>query len=460
MTIEVMLAIGGAVAAVLVLAVILSFLWRVVVPTNLVHIVQSSNKTTSFGAGQPSGNTYYNIPPFVPVFGVTRIVLPVNNFAIRLEGYEAYDKDRAPFDLDVIGFFVITDTNLAAARASSFAELESQLKSIMQGAARTILARHDINKIMGDRATFGDAFTREVDENLKAWGVKTVKSLELMDIRDAKGSKIIADIMAQKSSQVEMESRRVVAENKKQAALAEIEARQAVEVRNQEQLRIVGERTAEQEKLVGIAREQSKQEVQAQAKVTKDREMDVARVARVREAEIARESALIEADEDQRAKVIAAEGHKQQTVIVADGEKEASILKAQGIEAEGKARGAAEQAMLLAPVNSQIVLAERIASLPEYQSYLVSVRKVEAFERIGIENAKALADADIKVIATAGDAPSGMTSAADVLSARGGVQLGALLEGMATTPVGSAVLSRFGVDADAKPNGSGRASHQ
>ena len=133
----------------LAILVLLGFLvvsmLRVVVPTNMVHIVQSQKKTTSFGAGQKTGNVYLNVPAWVPMFGITRIVLPVNNFQIGLKAYEAYDKDRAPFELDVIGFFRIDDTNLAAARASSMAELEVQLKSIMQGAARTILAQHDIS---------------------------------------------------------------------------------------------------------------------------------------------------------------------------------------------------------------------------------------------------------------------------------------------------------------------------
>lgn len=467
LTLELLIGVG-VVAAALGLALLLSFAWRVVVPTNLVHIVQSSRKTTSYGAGGASGNTYYNIPAFVPIFGVTRIVLPVNNFAIRLDSYEAYDKDRAPFDLDVIGFFVIEDTNMAAARAASFAELESQLKSIMQGAARTILARHDINEIMGDRATFGKAFTEEVDEGLRAWGVQTVKSLELMDIRDAKGSRIIADIMAKKASQIQAESRKVVAENHREAEIAEINATQAVSLRKQEQEQLVGQRVAEQEREVGIARQKAEQQVQTEAKTTMDRKMDVAKVQAVRQAEILREAAVVKADQDKQTQIINAdaarqsrianaEGEKQQIVLVADGNKQAAILAAQGIEAEGKARGSAEQALLMAPVNSQIVLAEKIAALPAYQTYLVQIREVEARERVGVENAKALTAAEIKVIATAGDASSGISSITDVLGAKGGVQLGAMLQGLANTDTGSAVLDRLGVMPEGKskpkPNG-------
>ncbi len=478
--------LGSVVGLVVVaIALICAFSWRVVVPTNLVHIVQSAGKTTSYGSSgkADSKNAYYHIPSFVPLFGVTRIALPVNNFSIKLDAYDAYDKDRAPFELDLIGFFVITDTNTAAARAASFIELEGQLKSIMQGAARSVLAQYDINQIMGDRQTFGTAFTNEVNEGLKAWGVSTVKSLELMDIRDAKGSKIIANIMAKKASHIEMESRTVVAENARLAQLAEIESVQAVELRKQEQAQLVGQRNAQQEQEVGIAKERADQAVQEQAKITMERTMAVAQVQRVREAEIAREQMLVKADAEKKAQIIAAEaeaqvriteaeGNKQQTVItaaavkeqtvlaaqaeqsrltlVATGAKDAALLRAQGIEAEGKAEGAAKQAVLLAPVNAQLTLAKEIGENKEYQTYLIEVRRIEAGQVIGVENAKALANADIKVIATSGDASSGIATLPDVLTARGGVQLGSMLQGLANTDVGKSMLSAIGL-ADAKP---------
>jgi flotillin len=292
-----------------------------------------------------------------------------------------------------------------------------------------------------------------------------------MDIRDAKGSKIIHDIMAKKSSQIEMESRTVVAHNKQQASIAEIDAQQMVDIRNQEQQQQVGQRRAAQEREVGVAREEAAQQIQASAKVTMERSMAVAQVEVVRKAEMDREATLVKADAQRQAAVIVAEaqravditraeGERQKQVLVAQGQRDSSLLSAEGIKAEGEARGAAEQALLLAPVNSQIVLAEKIAALPGYQSYLVSVRQVEAQERVGMENARALAAANIKVIATSGNAGDGMASVSEVLGAKGGVQIGAMLQGLANTDTGAAVLNRFGVLTDEgpayKPNGSSK----
>lgn len=220
--------------AALVTILVVSILLRVVVPTNMVHTVQSQRKTTSYGSGQKAGNVYYNWPSWVPMIGITRIILPVNNFELSLAGYEAYDKDRVPFRLDLTAFFRIADTNVAAARISTMKDLIEQLHFIVQGAARKILATHDIHQIMVDRATFGAQFTQEVASELANWGVEPVKNMELMDVRDAEGSRVIADIMAMKASNIQMTSRIEVANNMKAAQTAEIAARQEVEVREQE----------------------------------------------------------------------------------------------------------------------------------------------------------------------------------------------------------------------------------
>ncbi|WP_421166690.1 SPFH domain-containing protein [Aeromonas dhakensis] len=227
----------------LVCFVLIPLCFRIVVDTNKVHIVQSKKKTTSYGAGMENGNVYYNWPSWIPVIGVTRIVLPVNNFSLQLDAYKAYDKERVPFELDVTAFFRVKDTNLAAERVANFESLHEQLKSVVQGSVRTILASHDINQIMTDRATFGRQFTEEVKMELESWGVEPVKSMELMDIRDSEDSRVIANIMAKKSSYIEMESRVEVAQNMKKAQAAEIEAEREVEMQRQSAEQAVGQRS-------------------------------------------------------------------------------------------------------------------------------------------------------------------------------------------------------------------------
>src|SRR5262245_60053541 len=82
--------------------VVIALLLRRVVNTNEVHIVQSSRKTTSYGKDTGAGNVYYEWPHWLPIIGVTKIVLPVSVFKIELESYDAYDTGRVPFEVDVV----------------------------------------------------------------------------------------------------------------------------------------------------------------------------------------------------------------------------------------------------------------------------------------------------------------------------------------------------------------------
>ena len=153
------------------------FFWvialRRVVPVNEVHIVQTRKNTVSYGKGFES-NTYYEWPSRFPLIGLTKVMLPVSNFAIDLPDYAAYDKERVPFLVHVMAFFRINDSNTAAQRVASFDELKEQLTAIVQGAVRTVLAGHEIDQIMLDRSRFGEAFTKEVQPQLGSLGVEAI----------------------------------------------------------------------------------------------------------------------------------------------------------------------------------------------------------------------------------------------------------------------------------------------
>ena len=128
--------------AVFLIRIILN--WRIVVPTNEVHITQGGRGTKSYGRDLPGGNVYYSWPSWIPKLGISSISLPVSIFDIELETYEAYDKGRLPFRIDVKAFFKVKDAEEAAQRVESFSELKNQLKDILKGAVRTILASSEI----------------------------------------------------------------------------------------------------------------------------------------------------------------------------------------------------------------------------------------------------------------------------------------------------------------------------
>lgn len=436
----------STVAVVLAILVYQVLSLRRVVNTNEVHIVQSKKTTTSYGKDMPNGNTYYAWPAWLPIWGIQTVVLPMSVFSKNLVGYEAYDSGRLPFVVDIVAFFRIENSNTAAQRVSSFDALQRDLESILQSAARTILAQKDIEEIMQGRSEFGDLFTKEVTENLKAWGVVPVKNIELMDIRDNRESEVIKNIMEKKKSFIEMQSRTAVAENIKTAQNAEIDAQREIDINKQTALQQVGIRTAEKEREVGIAHQISQQDIKVQEKITTEKHMEVVKVQETKTAEIEKEVNLVKAAQKKETDIIFAEGEKQKTILVAEGQLSNTKLNAEGIKVQGEARATAEQQMLMAPVEAQITLAREIGDNKGYQEYLVTIKQVEANQAVGIEQAKALVQSDLKVIVNSGDVQSGISGLGDIFSAKGGTGLGASLEALANTDAGKALMSKFGIN--------------
>jgi len=435
--------ITAGIAALVIITLIVAISFRTVVSTNDVHIVQSKKKSTVYGKDQQSGNVYYSWPSWLPVLGVTSIKLPVSNFQVTLKDYEAYDKGRLPFVVDVMAFFRIEDAVLAAQRISDFQQLNAQLVGILQGACRSILAKSEIEQILEGRSEFGEAFTQEVNNNLKNWGVTTVKNIEFMNINDSGNSQVIKQIMEKKKSEIEMQSRVQVANNKREAELAEIAAKQTVQLRDQEAQQQVGIRTAEKEQQVGIAAQKSLQQIASEEATTAEKDMAVKKVNEVRQAEINKDVSIVVAEQEAQTKVIEAEGHKKSAITIAQGDLEKAKLNAQGIEAEGIARGAAERAIMQAPVDTQISLAKEIGSNDGYQKYLIGVKTVEKDQAVGIAQAEALAKGDLKVIANSGDVSGGVKSLMDLFTTKGGTNIGGMIEALKQTPAGAAIFDKL-----------------
>ena len=439
--------------------------WRIVVPTNEVHINQSGAGTQAYGRGLDNGNVYYKWPIWIPKLGLTTIILPTSIFDIDLDGYDAYDKGRLPFTVDVKAFFKVEDAEEAAQRVENFGELKEQLRDILRGSVRTILATSDIETILSDRSKFGDEFTKEVTEQLKSWGVNPVKNIEFMDIRDSHDSHVIANIMAKKKSEIEKDSRIEVANNQKEAKMAEIDAAREAQLRDEDAKREVGEKQAERERLVGKANESSQQEIKEAAKLTAEKEMAVKKVEEEKRAEIDRNVAKIKADQEREVKVVqaeaaaqAAEKQKQELAHKAEADLIQEQKKAQGIKAVGEAEADSLRAKELAPIQAQIELAKEIGENEGYQKYLLGLEEVQASIEVGKEKAKALVASDVKIIVTAGSTESGFDSVMDVFSANGGTKLGGMIEGFKNTPMGQEILGKMGLDIIKTPESKERPS--
>lgn len=473
------------VAGVSFLAVLLFIKWvlslRVVVPTSEVHVVQRAGETILYGKAaqtkdNKTGNAYYAFPSWLPVIGITKTVLGTGIFDRDLKDYEAYDKDRLPFMVDVKTFFRIKDFDAASIRVTSMKELEEQLDGIVQGAVRSLLAKEDLESIMSERNKYGKQFTEEVAPQLEQWGVETVKNVELMDIRDSRDSKVIQNIMAKKKSQIEMESRTTVAENTKKASQAEIESQKEIALKQQDAEREVGLRKAQVAQEVGIADEKQKQEVQAQAKVTAEKEMEVQRVREVQTAEIEKQAATVraeqdkavievnakaavtKADADKNVRILNAEASQQQTILEAEATKQQIELRAdadlkvatntaKGIEAKGKAQAEADKLSKIASVQDQVTLAKEVGENKPYQEFLIAQKQIEVqgnvMKEVGVAQAQNLGNADIKMFVNSGSVPEGVGKAAGIFNPDTAMNVASMLEAFKSTPMGAEIVDKL-----------------
>lgn len=431
---------------------------RRVVPTNMVHIVQSSKSTESFGKGQSTGNVYYRWPAWLPVLGVSVIELPESIFQVSLINYEAYDKARLPFTVDVTAFFRVESSSQVANRVASFQELHNQLDSVLKGAVRRVLATNDLPHIMEARLSLGDEFTKEVRSQIQEWGVTTVKTIEFMDLRDSANSKVIANIMAKEQSRIDQESRIAVAENRRKAESAEIAYKRDVELQAQESQQQVGLRTADRERTVGIANEKSKQEIQEAAAITAEKQMQVKRIESERAAEIAKsvsitnaESSLATAQLEKEVTIANAEAASERRALESEGELRAVNNRAQGAKAEGLAAAEAETARLMAPVTAQIALAEKIEKSEAYLKYLVQQLQVEAARAVGLGMTGAMEKAEIKILSggNPGDLAGGVSNVLELFSSKGGMGIMGLMEALSQSEPGKALIQRITGKSDA-----------
>lgn len=450
----------------LVLGIVFKILsLRRIVPTNVVHIVQRGTQTVSYGVGKTS-NVYYEFPSWLPKIGVEVRELPVSNFDIDLFEYSAYDKDRVPFVVDVKAFFHISDTNIAAAKVESYDELKKQLENVVQGAVRSILAKSKLEEIMEERSIFGLQFTEAVNADLENWGVASIKNIELMDVRDAGGSKVIHQIMAKRMSAIDMESRTEVALNNRKAEQAELEAQKNIAVTRSETQKAAGEANAKSQQAIGIANaeatkkagiaeQNSISDIAEAERATKLQQMEVIKVAEIKQAEIDKEREIIEAEKRKRTVAISAEADKFKVETDADAHLAAKRKEAEGIQAVGEAdakviaakgnsEAEAEKANQLASVTAQTELAKEIGENQPYQDYLIRVKNVDKDEVVEVAKAEAMAraleSADLKILANSGDVQSGMSKFTDILSSKGGSQINGLLESFKQTDEGKALL--------------------
>lgn len=385
--------------------------WRVVVPTDEYHIIQSANKTIEYGRGKPAGNVYYNVPSFIPKFGITRKVMSAVIFDVMINRYEAFDKGRVPFYVDIAGFFRIEDASVASQKVSSLEELHQQLQAIVASVARTILAKMDINEVLESRAELGDMFMSEISQNIAAFGLVCTKNVELMKIYDVENSSIISNIQKKRESEIDRDAKIAIAQNIQKAESEKIEAARIVALKEAQKQEEVGKKQAEAYREIELAEEKRKQDVQEAMKLSAEKELAVKKVQEVQLAEIAKQKKIIEEEQAKQVKIIQAEAQAQELRELALGRKEAAENDATAVKVRAEAEAEFIQKKALAEaegeakkkeatIADQVALMDKMEKNKEYAAYLQAIKAIEMYGKAEQLKAEALSKADIKFLST------------------------------------------------------------
>lgn len=433
----------------LAVVLIIAMLWRSVVPQDQVHIVNTAKKSKPYGdqksVGEKEvdgqtvrsfGNVYYQFPHWIPIVGVVVKRLTLNVFQVNLDNYPSYDQNKVPFMVDFKSWFIIDNPLVAAKRIKDMNELEAQLQEMLQGIVRKTMAGRTIKEIMESRSELRDTFVREVGEQCRDWGVK-LNSIEFTDIRDMDGDefRVIDDIKRVQSSAIEKERRIAEADNEKYARLSEIQNKKEADLEDVVAKETVETRDADRKKAVGIANEHAEQDIKAQAKITKEKEVAVSRAEQVGTAEYEKEKVIIEANAKKEFEIIEADAERQSLSIEAQGQKQKDTLEGEGVAAKINAEGEAEANVIQKKGEARAIALDKEAEakkkLQEALKVELGAKAIDAQKDVGVANAQALADADIRILS--GDGNNG--------------QMARFMEGLAqnSTIVGN-VLDKLGID--------------
>jgi flotillin len=417
---------------------LIAWMWRVVVPTNMVHIVNVAKSQKVYGRNYPAGNAYFRFPEWFPFVGVSVTQFETSNFQIKLENKEVNAFNNVPILISTQSVFVLKDAKIVAEKVASDKVMKDSLTDIVISSLRTVCNKYTIEELLAKRKEISSDFSEEVNKNTNEWGLVAVNELHITSIEDGSNSRAIADIREKEKSRINCESRLVQAAREREAKMAEIEAQRQVDLAEQEALQQVATRTAEKEKAIGIAQELTKQEIAEQIRITTERDMEVKAVQDNKAAEIAKTVAETNAKAAKAVEITNAEAEKEKQALEADAQLIFDQKQAEGIKAKefanaesiakvGAAKATAEKEMQLASVTAQVTLAEKVGDNKAYQDYLVRKDQVVANKEVGIAQAAALEKANINIVGGSGS--------------NAGMMLASALNGFGSTELGQKVIN-------------------
>lgn len=367
------------------LVTICAFAWYRVVPPSQAHFVVTPNKRFVASADSSIGEktTYFAIPP-IPFIGRQVRVMDVTIKELIVK-QETYEKGQARYRVSSSLKYRITDVVRAAETFVNDEELQKQLEEIVRASVRAITVKYNVVDARANKQTMSSEITKEIADDLKQWGLSLVNFV-LVDFQDTEDSQIISNISRRREVEIESETRELNAEKIKQARVKEAVADQ--NAREQE---------IKRDEVVAMKEENKKQKISEQEKLAEEKRLEVTKVQEVTTAEIERQKQLIIARQQQEVEEI----NKERKRLEGEGDRDRAIQQAKGDAAPILERGLAE-------AQAKDALQEALNKFSdEAIRALVAEQIVDMQKQVGIETARALKNADVRLFAGGNSTQSG-----------------------------------------------------
>lgn len=360
----------------------------VVVPADYADVVSRNQNLKVYSPHKEYSadgkSAYFQIPEWFFLFKLGMQVrrIPLTILTVNVPNFLAFDKDRARFVCDIVAYVVVNDAVEAAKRfGGNLDTLNTQISYIVQSTTRDITTKKAIREVINNRQEIIDAIEPVLSETIKSWGLE-LKSLELIDFKDPDiktsgvESHVIGDISSIIEQQINSEARQKNAEQKKEARLKEAVAEEEAKKREIFKDETIAKREQEKDMNVAIAQ-----------KLAVEKEMEVTRTQEVVKQEIEKQRSIVEANQRKEVEAI----NMEQKELEGKGDK----LKLEQ-QAIGKAAEVREH--LFAEALGKEKLQEALNKFEDKAIRALVAEKIVLMQQtVGVEGAKALALADMKI---------------------------------------------------------------
>lgn len=370
--------IGGAI--ILGIIIICAFAWyRIVSPTEAHLVITPSKKmiiSSDDSISEGGKKTYFAIPSGIPFIGRRIRIMDLTIKEIVLN-QESYEKNQARFNVKSSTKYRISNINRAAETFDNDDDLKNQLQEVIISSTNAIAALYDVVDMRSKKQEMSAAIQKEMKDDLEQWGLSLI-NFQLIDFADTADSKIISDISKRREVEIQARTREENAEKLKEARIKEADAEEKAKTREIAKDQVVAEREQNKE-----------QKIAEQQKLAEQKKFDVVQVQTVRQAEIDKERAIVFANQNKETESI----NKQTKQLEGEGDR----LRAQEI-AKGEAAPILESGLAEAQAKEKLQAA--LNKFSEKAIMALTAEKIVAMQQaVGVETAKALTAADVKVFA-------------------------------------------------------------